>query len=69
MYWTDVLYMYILHWCVVCTGLVQCCLNWTGVMCVLDCMWCCPGHCDPESYRIQMAPGALISGGVCLTSS
>ena len=32
MYWTDVLYMYILHWCVICTGLVCCCIYWTGVM-------------------------------------
>ena len=35
MYWTGVLY--VLDWCVVCTGLV-CCMYWTGVLYVLD--WC-----------------------------
>ena len=34
-YWTGVLY--VLDWCVVCTGLV-CCMHWTGVLYVLD--WC-----------------------------
>ena len=29
--------LYVLNWCVVCTGLV-CCMYWTGVMYVLD--WC-----------------------------
>ena len=35
MYWTDVLY--VLDWCVACTGLV-CCMYWTGELHVLD--WC-----------------------------
>ena len=35
MYWTGVLY--VLNWCVACTGLV-CCMYWTGVLYVLD--WC-----------------------------
>ena len=29
--------LYVLNWCVVCTGLV-CCMYWTGVLYVLD--WC-----------------------------
>ena len=29
--------LYVLDWCVVCTGLV-CCMYWTGVLYVLD--WC-----------------------------
>ena len=28
--------LYVLDWCVVCTGLV-CCMHWTGVLYVLDC--------------------------------
>ena len=35
MYWADVLY--VVDWCVVCTGLA-CCMYWTGVLYVLD--WC-----------------------------
>ena len=35
MYWTVVLY--VLDWCVTCTGLV-CYMYWTGVLYVLD--WC-----------------------------
>ena len=35
--------LYVLDWCVVCTGLV-CCMYWTGVLYVLD--WCvvCNSH-------------------------
>ena len=29
--------LFVLDWCVVCTGLV-CCMHWTGVLYVLD--WC-----------------------------
>ena len=29
--------LYVLDWCVVCTGLV-CCMYWTGILHVLD--WC-----------------------------
>ena len=41
LYWTGVLnwtgVLYVLDWCVVCTGLV-CCMYWTGMLYVLD--WC-----------------------------
>ena len=32
--------LYVLDWCVVCTGLM-CCMYWTGVLYVLD--WCVYG--------------------------
>ena len=39
-YWSGVLY--VLDWCVVCTGLV-CCMYWTGVLYVLDWYVVCTG--------------------------
>ena len=54
MYWTDVLYMHVLHWCVIFTGLVRCCMYWTGVML--------------RTGLHVTIPNALISGG-CVNSS
>ena len=41
--------LYVLDWCVVCTGLV-CCMYWTGVLYALD--WCvvCTGLAIPVQY-------------------